>query len=197
MQGKARKIVQAILYEAIAVACVAPALELAFGAGMAESAVLSMLMSAIAMSWNMAFNWAFERWEAQPQRSRTFLRRLLHALGFEGGLVLILLPLVAYWLGISLWAALVTNLALFVFFFLCMPLSSSGASTKCSMCLYRHRKSRKGVETRGPRAGHLCRMMELHLPVSKWHRSGLLCANPLASGLQCQCGLKSACVERC
>lgn len=31
MQGKARKIVQAILYEAIAVACVAPALELAFG----------------------------------------------------------------------------------------------------------------------------------------------------------------------
>jgi uncharacterized membrane protein len=63
MQGKARKIVQAILYEAIAVACVAPALELAFGAGMAESAVLSMLMSAIAMSWNMAFNWAFERWK--------------------------------------------------------------------------------------------------------------------------------------
>jgi uncharacterized membrane protein len=46
----------------------------------------------------------------------------LHALGFEGGLVLILLPLVAYWLGISLWAALVTNLALFVFFFVCLCL---------------------------------------------------------------------------
>ena len=52
MQGKARKIVQAILYEAIAVACVAPALELAFGAGMAQSTVLSVLMSGIAMSWN-------------------------------------------------------------------------------------------------------------------------------------------------
>jgi Predicted membrane protein len=64
MQGKARKIVQAILYEAIAVACVAPALELAFGAGMAQSTVLSVLMSGIAMSWNMAYNWAFERWEA-------------------------------------------------------------------------------------------------------------------------------------
>ncbi|CAK15735.1 PACE efflux transporter [Pseudomonas entomophila] len=118
MQGKARKVVQAILYEAIAVACVAPALELAFGAGMAQSTVLSILMSAIAMGWNMAYNWLFERWEArQHKRSRTFMRRLLHALGFEGGLVLILLPLVAYWLGISLWAALVTNLALFVFFF--------------------------------------------------------------------------------
>ncbi|AIN59058.1 MULTISPECIES: PACE efflux transporter [Pseudomonas] len=118
MQGKARKVVQAILYEAIAVACVAPVLELAFGAGMAQSTVLSILMSGIAMSWNMAYNWAFERWEArQHQRSRTLLRRLLHALGFEGGLVLILLPLVAYWLDIGLWAALVTNLALFVFFF--------------------------------------------------------------------------------
>ncbi|EKT4567146.1 PACE efflux transporter [Pseudomonas putida] len=118
MQGKARKIVQAILYETIAVACVAPALELAFGAGMAQSTVLSVLMSGIAMSWNMGYNWVFERWEArQHKRERTFLRRLLHALGFEGGLVVILLPLVAYWLDVSLWAALLTNLALFVFFF--------------------------------------------------------------------------------
>lgn len=118
MQGKARKVVQAILYEVIAVACVAPALALMFDAGMAHSTVLSVLMSGIAMSWNMGFNWAFERWEArQPQRRRTFLRRLLHALGFEGGLVLILLPLVAFWMDISLWAALLTNLALFLFFF--------------------------------------------------------------------------------
>lgn len=31
--------------------------------------------------------------------------------------MVILLPLVAYWLDVSLWAALLTNLALFVFFF--------------------------------------------------------------------------------
>ncbi|CAM3993195.1 Transmembrane pair domain-containing protein [Pseudomonas reidholzensis] len=119
MQGKARKIVQAICYEIIAVACVAPALSLMFDAGMSHSTALAALMSGIAMSWNMGYNWAFERWEARQQRrSRTFLRRVLHALGFEGGLVLILLPLVAFWLDISLWAALLTNLALFVFFFL-------------------------------------------------------------------------------
>nr|WP_314872903.1 PACE efflux transporter [uncultured Pseudomonas sp.] len=118
MQGKARKIVQAICYEVIAVACVAPALALMFDAGMAHSTALSVLMSGVAMSWNMAFNWAFERWEArQAKRQRTVLRRILHALGFEGGLVVLLLPLVAYWLDISLWAALLTNLALFAFFF--------------------------------------------------------------------------------
>ena len=118
MQGVPRKITQAILYEIIAVACVAPALALAFDEGMAHSTVLSVIMSGMALGWNMLYNYLFECWEArQAQRSRTFARRLLHAIGFEGGLVLILLPLVAYWLDISLWAALGTNLALFVFFF--------------------------------------------------------------------------------
>ncbi|MNJ74725.1 Bacterial Transmembrane Pair family protein [compost metagenome] len=66
----------------------------------------------------MFYNWAFEYWEArQAQRRRTLWRRFVHALGFEGGLVLILLPVVAGWLQISLWAALLTNLALFLFFF--------------------------------------------------------------------------------
>ncbi|AIR91119.1 PACE efflux transporter [Pseudomonas cremoricolorata] len=118
MQGTPRKIVQAILYEAIAVACVAPALAWLFDAGMAQSTALSLIMSGVALSWNMAFNWAFERWESgRKQRRRTLWRRFLHALGFEGGLVLLLLPLVAYWLSISLWQALLTNLALFAFFF--------------------------------------------------------------------------------
>lgn len=118
MQGVTRKITQAILYEVIAVACVAPALALAFDEGMAHSTVLSVIMSGMALGWNMLYNYLFEFWEArQARRSRTFVRRLLHAIGFEGGLVLILLPVVAWWLDISLWAALGTNLALFVFFF--------------------------------------------------------------------------------
>ncbi|MGH8485663.1 MAG: PACE efflux transporter [Pseudomonas sp.] len=119
MQGKARKVVQAILYEAIAVLCVAPALSLAFDAGMAHSALLSLILSAVALAWSMLYNWAFEYWEArQSQRRRTVWRRFLHAFGFEGGLVLILLPVVAGWLQISLWAALLTNLTLFLFFFI-------------------------------------------------------------------------------
>ncbi|MDD0975917.1 PACE efflux transporter [Pseudomonas fontis] len=118
MQGAPRKIVQAVLYEAIAVACVAPALALAFDEGMAHSTALSFILSAVALLWNMLYNGAFEYWEArQAQRTRTFTRRLVHAFGFEGGLVLILLPVVAYWLQISLMAALATNIALFAFFF--------------------------------------------------------------------------------
>lgn len=118
MQGAPRKILQAILYEAGGVLFVAPALALIYGQGMGYSTLLSLLISAVAMAWNMLFNSLFEFWERrQPSRQRTWQRRLLHSLGFEGGLTLMLTPVIAGWLGISLGLALVTNLGLFGFFF--------------------------------------------------------------------------------
>lgn len=122
MQGLKRKVVQAILYEAIAIAVLSPVLSFIYDDGLAHAGVLSLMLSASALVWNMLYNAIFEHWEArQPQRTRTFARRALHSLGFEGGLVLLLVPLVAWWLNISWWAAWVTNLGLFVFF-LCYAL---------------------------------------------------------------------------
>ncbi|NMX64438.1 PACE efflux transporter [Pseudomonas sp. WS 5059] len=118
MQGPSRKILQAILYESIAVAVLSPSISLIYDEGLAHAGALSVMLSVCALLWNVLFNYAFELWEArQPQRARTLGRRLLHSLGFEGGLVLMLVPLVAWWLEISWWAALVTDLGLFVFFF--------------------------------------------------------------------------------
>ena len=118
MQGTPRKILQAILYEAGGVLFVAPALALTYEQGMGYSTLLSLVISAVALAWNMFFNGLFEWWERrQPSRHRNWRRRLLHSLGFEGGLTLILTPVIGAWLGISLWLALVTNLGLFVFFF--------------------------------------------------------------------------------
>lgn len=118
MQGPSRKIVQAVLYELIAIGVLSPSLSWAYDESLASSGGLSVLLSATALLWSMLYNGCFEYWEArQPQRSRTWLRRLLHSLGFEGGLTLMLLPVVAAWLNITWWSALATNLALFVFFF--------------------------------------------------------------------------------
>ena len=44
------------------------------------------------------------------------LRRVMHALGFEGGLALMLIPLMAWWFGVGLWQALVMDLGLLLFF---------------------------------------------------------------------------------
>ncbi len=119
MQGKTRKIVQAISYEIIAIIMTAPVFAYGFDASATSSTVLAAVISAIALTWNMLFNTLFEYWEArQPSRERTLQRRVLHALGFEGGLAVILVPLMAWWLQVSLWQALVAELGLMAFFLL-------------------------------------------------------------------------------
>lgn len=118
MQKRTRKLVQAILYEVIAVALVTPVVALMFDESIGVSGLLAILMSLIAMSWNYVFNSMFEYWEAkQTQKGRSMHRRLMHAVGFEGGLVLFTVPLIAYWLELSLWAALIADMGLLVFFF--------------------------------------------------------------------------------
>jgi uncharacterized membrane protein len=84
---------------------------------MEHSGVLAVSASAIAVVWNLAFNTAFERWEArQSQTTRSVLRRVVHAVCFESGLVLFLVPLMAWWFDTSLLEALVMDLGLVLFF---------------------------------------------------------------------------------
>jgi uncharacterized membrane protein len=113
-----RRVVQAALYESIAIAVVTPTLALAFSHPPGSAFVLSAVMSSIALAWNYIFNSLFERWEArQTVKGRSPKRRFVHGLGFEGGLAIILAPVMAYWLDISLWAAFVADLGLLAFFF--------------------------------------------------------------------------------
>jgi uncharacterized membrane protein len=75
-------------------------------------------MSAIALGWNYVFNALFESWETrQAVKGRSIRRRLAHGLGFEGGLVVLLVPLTAYWLDTTLLAALLAELGLLALFF--------------------------------------------------------------------------------
>ena len=119
MSPTTRRILQAVLYEVIAIAVVGPALSLAFDKSQTSTFGLAVVLSTIALTWNYAFNWIFERWESrQAVRGRSFARRLAHGAGFEGGLVFMLVPVMSLWLEISPMAAFVANLGLLVFFFL-------------------------------------------------------------------------------
>jgi uncharacterized membrane protein len=118
MSPFARRVLQAVLYEAIAIAVVGPALSFAFDHSPASTFLLAVVLSTIALTWNYAFNWIFERWEArQSVRGRSLGRRLAHGAGFEGGLVIILVPVMSIWLGITPAAAFLANLGLLMFFF--------------------------------------------------------------------------------
>ena len=116
LQGPKRRVVFVTLYEIIAI-IVSSLLFMAIGQGAGASGVMAVVASALAIAWNVTFNALFERWEArQAVRRRSLRRRVAHAIGFEGGLVFILVPLFAWWFDISLWQALVMDLGLVVFF---------------------------------------------------------------------------------
>ncbi len=116
LQGVKRRILFVSLYELIAIVC-ASLLFVVIGQEPAASGVMAVLASAIAVAWNVTFNHLFERWEAsRAVRGRSVGRRIAHALGFEGGLACILIPLMAWWFGISLWNATVMQSGLLLFF---------------------------------------------------------------------------------
>lgn len=117
LQGPRRKILHALLYECIAVLLVTVGALLFSDSGMHGAAGLALSSSAVAVLWNMVFNSRFEAWERrQTDRRRTLRRRIAHAIGFEGGLVLMTVPLIAWWLGMGWWQALLTDLGLVAFF---------------------------------------------------------------------------------
>ncbi|WP_152600251.1 PACE efflux transporter [Cellvibrio mixtus] len=117
LQGAKRRVVYVGLYEFIAIVLSAILLELMSNAGAAESLGLAVAASAVAIIWNLIFNGLFERWEAsRKQQGRSLGVRILHAIGFEGGLLIFLIPLVAWWYDVSFWQALLMDLGLLVFF---------------------------------------------------------------------------------
>ncbi|HEX5373196.1 MAG TPA: PACE efflux transporter [Aquabacterium sp.] len=117
MQGVKRRIVHTLLYEALAIAFVTVAVKLLGWSDTGGAMGLAVLSSVLAMAWNLVFNLLFEAWERrQTRHGRSALRRAAHALGFEGGLVLLTVPLFMWWLDLGWWAALVADLSLVLFF---------------------------------------------------------------------------------
>ncbi|WP_294639261.1 PACE efflux transporter [uncultured Aquabacterium sp.] len=117
MQGIKRKVVHATLYEAVAIAMLAVIMQPIAGKGLGDTGPFAIACSVIAVSWNLVYNTLFEAWERrQVDRRRTPRRRALHAIGFEGGLVLMTLPLIAWALDMGWWAALLADLGLVALF---------------------------------------------------------------------------------
>ena len=115
MQGVKRKLVYVTAYEIIGMAISALGLALLSGHAPSTTGPLAVVITTIAVSWNFIYNYLFEWWESrQASRTRTLKRRILHAVGFQLTLVVYLIPLIAWWMGITLWQALLLDMALIV-----------------------------------------------------------------------------------
>ncbi|MBE7368976.1 PACE efflux transporter [Ramlibacter pallidus] len=117
MQGFKRKVVYVVSFELLAIVLASTLLRWLSDSPVVTAGLTAAASSAIAMAWNYVYNSLFEQWEArQVRKGRSLLRRVVHAVGFEAGLVVMLVPLFAWVLGVSLLAALLLNAAMIVFF---------------------------------------------------------------------------------
>ncbi len=117
LQGGLRKIVYISLYELIAIVIASTGLAAGAGASLGRAGAIAVASSVIAVVWNLVYNTLFERWEArQSVRGRSVRRRMAHAIGFELGFLVMLVPLFAWWFGIGLRHALVLEIGLALFF---------------------------------------------------------------------------------
>lgn len=77
-----------------------------------------LMMSALAMFWNLIFNWVFDLWDRRVRNfaPRTPLLRAAHAVLFEAGLLIAGTVFAMWWLELSLWHAFVLDVGLSLFF---------------------------------------------------------------------------------
>lgn len=106
----------ALGFEVLAIAICAPLGAWLLGYPLAHIGLLTLMISLMAMGWNMAFNALFDRVQRRLGFKRTLAIRVVHALLFEVGLILAVVPVAAWWLGIGLWEAFVLDIGIVLFF---------------------------------------------------------------------------------
>ena len=118
MRSLPDRIRHAISFEVIALLLVTPLAAVVFHQSLSEIGVVTVVSATIAMLWNVVFNHLFDR--GLQRLTGTTLKsqpaRLLHALLFEAGLLVALLPFIAWYLGIPLWQAFVMDLSFAAFY---------------------------------------------------------------------------------
>lgn len=116
MSPHVRRIIYVVSYELIAIVLTTLIL-VVVGFGGGSSGVIAVIASLVAVTWNYIWTTLFEFWESrQASKTRTVRRRIVHAVGFEGGLVVFLVPVLAWVLDVSVLEALRLEVGLLAFF---------------------------------------------------------------------------------
>lgn len=106
----------ALGFELLAIAICAPLGAWLLGYSLGHIGLLTLMISLVAMSWNMVFNAVFDHAQRRMGFDRTLVARAIHAVIFEVGLLLVVVPLAAWWLDIGLWEAFVLDIGIALFF---------------------------------------------------------------------------------
>ncbi|MGF1702364.1 PACE efflux transporter [Photobacterium makurazakiensis] len=74
-----------------------------------------IVVATVAMVWNLIFNAIFDRFFTGNREDRSLKARGIQLIGFESGLLLLTVPLMAWLLSVSLWEAFVLDIGVTIF----------------------------------------------------------------------------------
>jgi uncharacterized membrane protein len=108
----------ALFFEIFGLILVIPLGALVFSMPMHDMGVVGLVSATIAMAWNYVFNLGFDT--IMKRSTGTTLKsmrlRVAHAVLFELGLLIVLMPFIAWYLGITLIHALVMDISFALFY---------------------------------------------------------------------------------
>ena len=110
------RVCQAIGFEGLALLICTPLLVWITGRPALEMGAVTLGISLLALSWNVIFNSLFDRLKARLQWTDGGWTRVVHALLFEGGLIILAVPLIAALMKISLLEAFILDIGVLLFF---------------------------------------------------------------------------------
>ena len=110
------RVVHALLFKGLVLLLFSPLGALVSGKSLAHSGALTLMMSFVAVLWNMLFSAGFESLERRRGWRRTLRLRLAHACLFEVGLIVALVPMIAWWMQVDLLQALMLDIGLVLLF---------------------------------------------------------------------------------
>ena len=115
-KSMSERVGQALGFEGLALLICTPLLVWITGRPALEMGAVTLGISLLALTWNIIFNSLFDRLKARLQLANNAWTRVLHALMFEGGLIIVCVPLIAAWLNISLMDAFILDIGVLLFF---------------------------------------------------------------------------------
>ena len=108
----------ALLFEAVALAIFIPGSAMLFDQPVEHMGVIGIASATLATLWNFVFNIGFDRalLRLHGRVDKSMAMRVAHTLLFEAGLVVMLIPMIAWYLDTSLAAAFLMDLAIVTFY---------------------------------------------------------------------------------
>ncbi|KVX00704.1 PACE efflux transporter [Shewanella frigidimarina] len=116
MQTKER-IFHAVSFEILAAAIIVPVSAMLMEKSTIDMLVVSIGISLCAVTWNYIYNIWFDKLLGSDRVTRTLSTRIVHAMCFEGGLLVVTLPAVSWYLSLNLIDTLMLEGGVLVFFF--------------------------------------------------------------------------------